>query len=314
MSRHQHARGVRLGFAEAPDRVRAWAGQQIGGEIVSVIDCVGGMSPGPAARIRSASGATAFVKACGPELNPITPELLRDEARILAALPGHPSLPRLLDVYDDGEWVALLIEDLPGAVPDVPWSADNLRRASGVLSAVRPVLDEVASEWVPLATESAPILTDGWKLLADRLDQVDPWWAKHHDQLAGYAERAATLIDGKALLHWDVRADNLIFGTDRDVVIDWGQVRRGAPWMDHAMLAMDCAMSGSELSAATFFAQEPALAERDPSDLTSLMAAAAMTFAARSMDDPPPGLPTIPATRARWAENLRLELELELAL
>lgn len=309
MSRHQHARGIRVGFAQAPEHVKQWVAGGVGGEVASVADCVGGMSPGPATRVRSASGATAFVKTCGPELNPITPELLRDEARILAALPTHPNLPLLLDVYDDGDWVALLIEDLPGVVPDVPWSADNLRRASEVLSEVRPVLDEVASDWVPLATESAPIFTDGWKLLADRLDQVDPWWAMHHDQLAAYAERAVSVIDGDALLHWDVRADNLIFGADRDVLIDWGQVRRGADWMDHALLAMDCAMSGGVVSAATCFAQEPALAERDPSELTSLMAAAAMTFAARSMEEPPPGLPTIPATRARWAENLRRELD-----
>ena len=68
-------------------------------------------------------------------------------------------------------------------------------------------------------------------------------------------------------------------------------------------------MSGGAVSAAAFFAQEPALADRDAADVVSLMAAAAMTFAARSMDPAPPGLPTIPATRARWAGNLRRELE-----
>ncbi|XGX77355.1 hypothetical protein LQK93_00124 [Terrabacter sp. BE26] len=40
-----------------------------------------------------------------------------DSARVLAALPTHPCLPRLLDVYDDGDLVALLVEDLPGAPP-----------------------------------------------------------------------------------------------------------------------------------------------------------------------------------------------------
>lgn len=115
MTRHSHARGVRMDFASAPDSVRDWANDHLGGDLSAVTDCVGGMSPGPAARLRSSSGRTAFVKACGPELNPVTPELLRDEARILACLPDHPNLPRLLDVYDDGNWVALLIEDLPGA-------------------------------------------------------------------------------------------------------------------------------------------------------------------------------------------------------
>ncbi|TWE11452.1 phosphotransferase family enzyme [Rudaeicoccus suwonensis] len=309
MTRHSHARGVRMDFASAPDSVRDWANDHLGGDLSAVTDCVGGMSPGPAARLRSSSGRTAFVKACGPELNPVTPELLRDEARILACLPDHPNLPRLLDVYDDGNWVALLIEDLPGAVPDVPWSSDDLRRANDVLSALRPVLDGISADWVPLATENAPIFTDGWKLLADRLDQVDPWWARHHDALAAHAERAAALINGETLLHWDIRADNMIFGDGRDVLIDWGQVRRGADWIDHALLAMDCAMSGASISAATCFARQPDLADRDPSDLIVLMASAAMTLAARSTEEAPPGLPTIVATRARWAENLRRELE-----
>ncbi|MBB2890454.1 hypothetical protein [Flexivirga oryzae] len=164
-------------------------------------------------------------------------------------------------------------------------------------------------EWVPRARDAAPIFTDGWRLLAERLDQVDPWWVERHDELAGYAARAVGLIDGDALLHWDVRADNLIFGEHRDVLIDWGQVRRGAPWMDHAILAMDCVLSGSEVSALEFFRTDPALADRDPADLVSLMASAAMTFAARSADAAPPGLPTMPALRARWAENLRHELD-----
>lgn len=307
MTRHGHASGVRISYAEAPARVRDWVARTLGADITSVVDCAGGMSPGPAARIRSAAGATAFVKACGPELNPLTPELLRAEARVLAVLPDHTNLPRLLEVYDDGDWVALLIEDLPGAVPGVPWSVGDLRRASDLLSALRPVLDDIPSDWVESAGDS-PIFSRHWKLLADRLDQVDPWWVEHHDQLAAHAERAVRLIEGEALLHWDVRADNLIFGTDRDVLVDWGQVRRGAPWMDHALLAMDCAMSGADTSALQFFSTDPALSDRDPGELVSLMAAAAMTFAARSAEPAPPGLPTMPALRARWADNLRHQL------
>ncbi|RNI21376.1 aminoglycoside phosphotransferase family protein [Flexivirga caeni] len=308
MSSHQHARGQRIGFAQAPVEVRQWVRGRLGDPIADVIDCTGGMSPGPAARLRSDSGTRVFAKACGPELNPDTPGLIRSEGRLLAGLPEHPCLPRLLDLYDDGRWVALLLEDLPGELPGVPWSADDLRRASGVVAKVRRVLDDVSAGWLPSARGHAPLFTDAWKLLGERLGQVDPWWAKHHDQLAAHAERAATLIDGESVLHWDVRADNLIFAPGRDVLIDWGQARRGAPWLDHALLATDCAMSGSVVSAMDFFAFEPALAERDPADLVSLMAAAAMTFAARMSDPAPPGLPTMPATRARWAENLRREL------
>ena len=51
------------------------------------------------------------------------------------------------------------------------------------------------------------------------------------DALAHHAERAAGLIDGDALVHWDVRADNVVPTADRTVLVDWGRhggVRRGS--------------------------------------------------------------------------------------
>ncbi|MGO4603922.1 phosphotransferase family protein [Terrabacter sp. 2YAF2] len=303
-----HAVGVRIPYAQAPARVQRWVEGRLGGEIAEVVDCIGGMSPGPAARVRTASRAAAFVKACGTDLNPNTPVLLRAEARVLAALPEHPSLPRLLEVHDDGDWVVLLIEDLPGASPPAPWRHADLARVSAALADVRSVLDAVELQDLPSARDSSPIFLTRWRELADRLDLVDPWWADHHDALADHAERAAGLIDGDAVVHWDIRADNVVLTADRTVLVDWGQARRGAAWMDHAMLALDCSMSGSETSTAKLARTDPVLRERDPADLLALAAAAAMSFVSRSTEPAPQSLPTLPATSARWAESLRAYL------
>lgn len=300
-----HAVGARIGYADASPRVHRWVDQRLGGSVSAVVDCVGGMSPGPAARVRSRAGAAAFVKACGTDLNPDTPELLRSEARVLSALPTHPSLPRLLDVYDDGDWVALLIEDLAGAPPPAPWHRSDVRRVSDVIRELRPVLDATAPEGVAAAGESSPIFLTRWRELEGRLHLLHPWWATHHDALADHAQRAAGLIGGEALLHWDIRADNVVRAGDRIVLVDWGQARRGAPWMDHALLALDCSMSGSELSTAELADTDPSLRSRDPGDLVALAAAAAMSFASRSTEPAAQGLPTMPATSARWAESLR---------
>lgn len=289
-----------------------WVEGQLGGSVSTVIDCIGGMSPGPAARIRTTSGASAFVKACGVGLNAKTPELLRSEARVLAALPPHPCLPRLLDVYDDGDWVALMVEDLAGAPPPAPWQVEDLRRVSDAIREVRPVLDATALDGLPAAADSSPIFLSRWRELEGRLPLVDPWWAAHHDALAGHAQRAAELIGGGELVHWDIRADNVVFASGRVVLVDWGQARRGAGWMDHAMLALDCAMSGSELSTAELAASDPTLRSRDPRDLLAVAAAAAMSFVSRSIEPAPPGLPTLPATSARWANALRPYLALAL--
>lgn len=300
-----HAVGVRIRYAQAPQHVQRWVESRLGGEVVGVVDCVGGMSPGPAARVRTAVGTSAFVKGCGSELNPDTPTLLRSEAQVLASLPRHPSLPRLLDVYDDGGWVALLIEELPGSPAAAPWTADALARVSEALTAVGPLLAGVELEGLPSARDSSPIFLTRWRRLADRLELVDPWWASHHDRLAVHAGRAAGLIGGDAVLHWDIRADNVVVTPDRTVLVDWGQARRGAAWMDHALLALDCSMTGSEVSTAELAATDPVLRERDPADLLALAAAAAMSFVSRSTEPAPRGLPTLPATSARWADSLR---------
>ncbi|MEO5749141.1 MAG: hypothetical protein ABI336_04270 [Humibacillus sp.] len=119
---------------------------------------------------------------------------------------------------------------------------------------------------------------------------------------------AVEVLDGEALVHWDIRADNIVLTPDRAVLVDWGQARRGAGWMDHAMLALDCSMSGSEVSTAELARADPSLSEHDPGDLIALAAAAAMSFASRSTEPAPQSLPTLPATSARWADGLRLYL------
>ena len=308
-----HAVGVRLGYAHASSKVHRWVEQWLGGPVSQVIDCVGGMSPGPAARLRTASGAVGFFKGCSIGLNPDTPGLLRSEARVLAAFPAHPCLPRLLDVYDDGDWVALLVEDLPGAPPPAPWRRGDLSRVSDAMREVRPVLDGTAIEGLPAARDSSPIFLTRWQQLEDRLDLVDPWWASHHDVLASHAQRAVDVIDGDALVHWDIRADNVVLTPDRAVLVDWGQARRASAWMDHAMLALDCSMSGGEVSTAELARTDPSLRERDPGDLLALAAAAAMSFASRATEPAPQNLPTLPATSARWADGLRLYLAAALA-
>lgn len=170
------------------------------------------------------------------------------------------------------------------------------------------MLDATEIDGLPAARDSAPIFLTRWQQLEDRLDLVDPWWAAHHDALANHAQHAVNVIDGDALAHWDIRADNIVFTPDRTVLVDWGQARRASAWMDHAMLALDCSMSGSEVSTAELARTGPSLRERDPGDLLSLAAAAAMSFASRSTEPAPQNLPTLPEMSARWADGLRLYL------
>ena len=67
------------------------------------------------------------MKAVGAALNPDSPEFHRREAVVSASLPAAPQFPRLLDVYDDGDWVALAFEAIDGRPPLHPWEEHELR-------------------------------------------------------------------------------------------------------------------------------------------------------------------------------------------
>jgi hypothetical protein len=115
------AQGVRLPYGEAPAGVRAWVDEALGSPVIAATTQPGGFSPGVAARLVSADGTRAFCKAVSDAANPFTPQLHRAEARNNAALPAAAPVPRVTASYDDGTWVALLLEDVDGRQQRLPW-------------------------------------------------------------------------------------------------------------------------------------------------------------------------------------------------
>ena len=82
------------------------------------------MSPGCATRVVTEDGGRAFVKAVGAELNPDSPSLFRREIEALGLIGGDPLWASLLASYDDGSWVALLLEDVEGRHADLAVDAE----------------------------------------------------------------------------------------------------------------------------------------------------------------------------------------------
>ena len=102
-----------------PEHVRDWVADELGSPVVEADDQVGGMSPGCATRLVGEDGTRAFVKAVGTELNPKTPELFRREVTALTLIGSHELWADLRASYDDGDWVAILLEDVEGTHPDL---------------------------------------------------------------------------------------------------------------------------------------------------------------------------------------------------
>ncbi len=282
------AAGVRIGWAQLPPRVRRAVEEILGGAVVDAVSQVGGFSPGSADRVRTAGGARAFVKAVSSAQNEYSPGMHRQEALISAALPVEAPTPRLLGSYDDGDWVALVLEDVAGRHPVTPWDTTELAH-------VRVALRDLATTLTP-APVAVPATADllaedfaGWhRLRDDPHPGLDPWAREHLDELCALAERGLRALAGNTLAHTDIRADNLLIGPQGTVtVVDWPWASRGPAWLDTLQLLINVRLYGGHADLDSI--------EAGQDDLVATLAGFGAYFTDIARRPPPPGLPTVRA-------------------
>ncbi|AXH95054.1 aminoglycoside phosphotransferase family protein [Ornithinimicrobium avium] len=239
--------GVRLAWGDLPPDLRSWVGDVLGGPVVTAVSQPGGFSPGTADRVVTASGRRAFVKAVSPAQNPGTPALHRREAAVLRTLTGLAEVPQLIDAYDDGDWVALVVEDVEGAHPSIPWTDEELR--ASLTSLTRLAGRAAPTTWPALEEELVGEL-GAWARIrqagpATVGTPLDPWVADRLDELVDLSARTLPRLRGEAISHTDVRADNLLVTPDGSVrVVDWPWASRGAAWADAVMLLVNVRWGG----------------------------------------------------------------------
>ena len=228
----------RLPYGCLPERIRSWVDESLGSPVTSTEEQVGGMSPGPATRLRSADGTRAFLKAVGPELNPDTPTLFRREIAVLGLIGASPLWARLVDAYDEpGGWVALLIEDIDGEHPDLRDDATMalvLAATDALAMALNPALLRLGAGALlePLSSRFNA-WADAFDHLGDIPLAVIPAWVRA--RAPGLREQVRSLADQPmdTLVHWDIRDDNLLQRPDGSIVfVDWGQASIGPAWAD----------------------------------------------------------------------------------
>lgn len=304
------AEGSRVDWRDVPADVRSGIERICGAPVTEATTQPGGFSPGVAVRVLCADGSRFFVKAVSAEVNPESPDLHRREAEILRALDpliaaGRVPVPRLRGSADIGPWAALVIDDIEGRQPAVPWRPDEL---TVVLSALDQLADALTPSpaVVPGIAERYRDVFTGWRTLAGQpvTGRLDAWSRGHLGELAELESSWEARACGTTMLHTDVRADNLLLAGGRVFFVDWPHACQGAPFVDAVFLAPSVAMQGGP-APADLLAQTRQGNEADPAALAALVCAMAGYLTERALRPPPPGLPTVREFQAAQAEIAR---------
>lgn len=176
------------------------------------------------------SGLRVFAKTATDAL---TAEWLRKEHAMYEALGAQPFLAKYLD-WRDGPLPTLVLEDLSHGRWPVDWKPGDVSR-------VMQTLHQVSQTAPPAHLEPLPpqdLLYDGWSrvasdpdaFLALRVCSVG-WFERNIDRLIAH-QRAHRSDPMRALIHQDVRSDNLCFLPERTLLIDWNWAALGDPRLD----------------------------------------------------------------------------------
>jgi hypothetical protein len=239
-------------------------------------------------------GSTAFAKAGVDSSTSPVATWLRTEHRAYREIVGD-FMPRLLGWDDDGTRPVLLIEDLSAAVWPPPWDTSSI-------DAVRKTLDEVAST---ISSVDAPDLEEsqrwrlsGWSRVADDASYFlalglasEAWLRGALPALIEAGDRA--VLAGDALVHFDVRSDNICIDNGTAKLIDWNYVARGSSMFALAAWAPSLHYEGG-----------PAPWEVVP-DSKGLAPLLSGYFAAQAGQ---PMIPTAPGVRGVQLQQLRVAL------
>jgi hypothetical protein len=243
-----------------------------------------------------ADGRSAFVKAA---VDAQTARWLRAEHYIYSypayATLDQPFLPQLLGWVDDGELPLLVLEDLQHADWPPPWTPAHI-------DAVRTLLHRLAETPPPPGLpqlEQVRASMEGWRRVAAepepllRLGLCSPAWLDRSLPTLQAAADAAPLA-GNALVHRDLRSDNLCIREGRALLVDWNLAVAGNPLFDLAAWSPSLHTEGGP---------EPGdLGERGTGEIVALLAG---YWAARA------GLPVIPhAPRVRAVQQAQLKVAL----
>ncbi|MGW6021226.1 hypothetical protein [Streptomyces sp. NPDC055099] len=234
------ATAVRPRWHDLPQDMRRVISRRLGGVVDATPSAGSGLTSGFAAVLRGA-GAPEFVKAVNANNNAVIADCYQREALIHQALPIEVPAPRLrwAEEKEDG-WIVLGFDAIAGGrMPMAPWKPNGL---ASTLDACTIKAEALPSPSAELQEVGLKPIGDGsdfvdWRDLTSGATSVDilPAWvpADRMDALAGLGLRWRRAVVGDAVLHHDLRQDNvLIDATGAAWICDWNWPCLGASWLN----------------------------------------------------------------------------------
>jgi hypothetical protein len=214
----------------------------VGARPVAWTERAGGYSTAERYTVELDDGRRVFVKAAEAEH---MARWIRREHEVYSSLSGS-FIPELLGFDDDGVRPLLVLEDLSDADWGTSWTDERV-------ALVRTALAELSRATAPPNTqpvrEAFSMLFGRWRTVEEDPEPFLSVGLRSRDWLA---QRLPTLIeaadaapvDGEALVHMDVRSDNLCTVDGRAVLVDWNWLCFGAPELDPVGWACSLALEG----------------------------------------------------------------------
>jgi hypothetical protein len=301
-----------------PTPVRERVAEALGAPVVRGVRVWGGYSPTPTYRLVLADGGRAFFKGVNADSTEFAKQALGEEQRVYRDL-AHliaPVAPRFFGSLSDGDWHALLLEDLgPKSAP--PWSRSTLLAAvRGYAAFHASTLGSDLPSWLPGPREILANIT--WaravresddlravaQLAGDRSDGALAWLRDALPALAYAADTVGTLAGPYALLHLDTRSDNLRVCGGQLRLFDWPFAGIGRPEIDVAAFAQSVAVEGGAAPEQVVAWYSECLPLRDDA-LDAAVSWLAAFFAHHAWR---PDLPGLPRLRRFQRQQLRVTL------
>jgi Phosphotransferase enzyme family len=242
----------------------------------------GGHTPARRWIVRLDDGQSVFAKVATDEL---TASWLRDEHVVYQHLKGAPYMPGYVGYHDDGEHPVLAIEDLSAATWPPPWQDGDI---ASLLSSLDEMWGAAPPPDTASAADDAREISGGWDEIARDPNAFlglglcsEAWLSEHLGALRAADDQHA--FAGEALLHLDVRSDNVCFRPDgRAALVDWNLIAVGNPQVDVVFWLPSLEAEGGP-------APETVLRDADP----RLVSTCAGFFCARAARPPIPTAPTV---------------------